>query len=361
MLKKITLEKKSWISNGVGKILIPGAIIIAGILIAAGGLIYVNKEKTQDVNKGKTQVLSIQQAAEKAISYVDQSLASQGATNTATLTGATDTESNVYQISFKISEQEYDAWVSKDGKYLFPAAYDLTENLNNASNSESNTSTDESQEATCESLKKTDRPLLEAFVVSKCPYGLQMQRVLYEIVKNLPSLAENIKVEYIGAIENNKITSMHGDAEAQENLRQICIREEQADKYWDYVGCYIKKGETDNCLTSTNVNKTKLNTCMTDTTKGLEYAKADFVSQNKYNISGSPTLITNEENLNKPNKPIEFVFGGRTAEAVKTLICCEFKEELSVCSQSLTTDSAASGFSEQYSSSSGSSSGGGCE
>jgi len=329
------------------KTLIPVAIIIAGILIAAGGLIYVNK--------GKTQVLSAQQAAEKAISYVNQDIASNGATNTATLTGATDTDSVVYQISFKISgyEEEYNVWVSKDGKYFFPAAYDLTA----TSTAESN---NEPQKPTCESLKKADKPILEAFVVSKCPYGLQMQRILYEVVKNIPSLAENIKVKYIGAVEGNKITSMHGDTEAQENLRQICVREEQADKYWSYIGCHIKKGDVDSCLAVANVDKSKLNTCMTDATKGLEYAKADFVLQDQYNISGSPTLIINGENLNTQNEPIEFVFGGRTAEAAKTLLCCGFGQKPENCSQKLSEDSAAAGFSESYGSSGGST-GGGCE
>jgi hypothetical protein len=33
-------------------------------------------------------------------------------------------------------------------------------------------------------------------------------------------------------VKNGKIASMHGDEEAKENLRQICIREEQKDKYW---------------------------------------------------------------------------------------------------------------------------------
>ncbi len=326
--------------------LIPVAIIVAGILIA-GGLIYVDK--------GKTQVLSVQQAAEKVISYVNQDIAFRGATNTATLTGATDTDSVIYQMSFKISEyeEEYNVWVSKDGKYFFPVALDLTA----TSTAESN---NEPPKTSCEDLKKADKPILGAFVVSKCPYGLQMQRILYEIVKNIPSLAENIRVEYIGAVENNKITSMHGDLEAQENLRQICIREEQTDKYWSYIGCHIKKGDVDSCLAVANVDKSKLNTCMTDTTKGLEYAKTDFALQDQYNISGSPTLIINGENLNTPNEPIEFVFGGRTAEAVKTLLCCGFGQKPENCSQKLSEDSAATGFSELYGSSGGST-GGGCE
>jgi len=40
---------------------------------------------------------------------------------------------------------------------------------------------------------------------------------LGEVIKNVPSFAADIKVEYIGAVADGKITSMHGDAEAQEN------------------------------------------------------------------------------------------------------------------------------------------------
>jgi hypothetical protein len=333
MLEKIT------------KNLIPLAIVIAGILIA-GALVFVKTGGVKEISQASlvTQSLTSQQAAERAISYIDQIIASQGATTTASLIAVNEEES-VYKLSFKIGQNEYTAYVSKDGKYLFPEGYDLTATSTEESNNEP-------KKATCEDLKKTDKPILEAFVVSKCPYGLQMQRVLYEVVKSIPSLAENIKVKYIGAIENNKITSMHGDEEAQENLRQICVREEQTDKYWSYIGCHIKKGDVDSCLAVANVDKSKLNTCMTDTTKGLEYAKADFTSQDGYKVSGSPTLFLNGEKVS------EFDFGGRTAEAVKTLLCCGFGQKPDTCSQKLSEDSAATGFSESYGSSGDSTSGG---
>jgi hypothetical protein len=172
---------------------------------------------------------------------------------------------------------------------------------------------------------------------------LQMQRVLSEIVSKIPSLANNIKVEYMGAVENGKITSMHGDNEAQENLRQICIREEQASKYWDYTGCYIKKGDSAGCLTSAGIDKAKLNSCMTDAGKGLAYAQIDFAASTKYKVTGSPTLILNGAQVS------EFDFGGRTAQAVKTVICCGANQQPEVCSQQLSTTSAAVSFSETYS------------
>ena len=319
------------------KVLIPLAIVIAGIFIA-GAFVYINQEKVGGKVSG---LLSPQQAAEKAIDYINQNILQQG--TTASLVNVTE-ENGVYKFRLKIGDKEYDSYVTKDGNLLF------IEGINIEKKPEASAE----EPATCEDIKKSDKPLLEAFVVSQCPYGTQMQRILNEIVKNIPSLANNIKVEYIGSVQGDKITSMHGDAEAQENLRQICIREEQSAKYWNYIDCHIKKGDVENCLTITSIEKEKLTACMADSFKGLKYAKEDFDEQNKYKVTGSPSLFLGGEKVS------EFDFGGRTAEAVKTLLCCGFSSEPENCSQKLTESSAATGFSETYSSSSGSSSGGGC-
>jgi hypothetical protein len=149
---------------------------------------------------------------------------------------------------------------------------------------------------------------------------------------------------------------MHGNAEAQENLRQICIREEQPTKYWSYLSCFIKlTNSSESCLTEASVDKTSLNSCMTDSNKGLKYAQVDFNLADSFSVSGSPTLILNGESVS------EFDFGGRTAEALKTVLCCGFNQEPSVCSQQLKTDQAATGFSPAYSTNATASSGtGGC-
>lgn len=198
---------------------------------------------------------------------------------------------------------------------------------------------------------------LEAFIVSGCPYGLQMQRILAPIATGLGA---NIKVRYIGSIENGTITSMHGDAEAQENLRQICIREEQADKYWPYVSEYMKKGNTESALTIAGIDKAKLNTCMTDASKGLKYAQADFDLANSRGVSGSPTLFLNGSQVS------EYEFGAdnnatgseRSAENVKNLLCYGFTAKPAACSTVLAKEPASSNFSEQYSG--GTVSGGSC-
>ncbi len=325
------------------KILIPVAIIIAGLLIA-GAFVYTNLVGPKETAAEKSSLA--QQTAEKAIKYINDNPNLTGG-GTASLISVLE-DGSVYKIHLKIGEQEYDSYVSKDGKLLFPSAYDIGEQPKTET-----APADETQQGkvTCEDLKKSDTPLFESFVVSNCPYGLQMQRILDEVVKNVPSLASNIKVEYIGSIEGGKITSMHGDEEAQENLRQICIREEEADKYWGYVDCHIQKGDVSGCLASVGVDTQKLNTCMSDASKGLKYAQEDFDSQNKYQVTGSPTLFLNGEKVS------EFDFGGRTAEALKTLLCCGFNTQSDICSQKLTETQAATGLSTTYSQGSGSSSG----
>jgi len=326
------------------KLLLPISIVIAGIIIA-GAFVYINQGKSQEPTAEET--LSSQQVADKAIDYINKNKDTLIGGNTASLLNISE-EGSIYKIRLKVGEQKFDSYVTKDGKFLFPGGYNLEETTKEES------PTEQPKKMTCEDIEKADKPLLEAFVVSGCPYGLQMQRILDEIVKNIPSLTANIKVEYIGSIGGDKITSMHGDEEAQENLRQICLREEQPDKYWNYIDCYIKKGEVESCLIATGVDRDKLAACMTDNSKGLNYAKEDFERQDKYKATGSPALFLNGEKVS------EFDFGGRTAEAVKTLLCCGFKTTPDLCSQKLTIESAAISFSETYSKSSGSS-GGSCK
>ena len=246
-------------------------------------------------------------------------------------------ESGVYKFKMKIDGEEYDSYLTKDGKILFPSGISLAE-------PEESTTTTEGEKMTCEDINKTKEPVLEAFIVSECPFGVQMQRVLNEIVKNIPQIASYIKVEYMGAIEGDKITSMHGDEEAQENLRQICLREEQPNNFWAYIDCHIKEGNVDSCLQTAQVDINKLTSCLTDGNRGLAYAEKDFVNQNKYEVTGSPTLILDGVKVS------EFDFGGRTAEAVKIMLCCAFQDKPGFCDTVLSTESANASFSPTYSS-----------
>jgi len=307
--------------------------IVSTIFLLVASLFLLSRQGV--VSTGGATLISASDAGAKAVAYINNNLVQSG---TATLVSAVD-DGDMYKVTTSYQSSNINVYMTKDGKWLFVSTpYDVTQPV---------PTTTTAPKKTCADITKAAASKLQAFIVSNCPYGLQMQRVLAEIVKNIPSLASSIEVRYIGAVTNGKITSMHGDAEAQENLRQICIREEQPDKYWPYVSCYIQAGSSASCLTSSGVDTTKLGTCTSDSSKGLAYAQADFALTDKYGVSGSPTMIMNGVTVS------EFDFGGRSADAVKTLLCCGFTAQPSACSTALTTDQAATSFSTAYSSGSG--------
>jgi hypothetical protein len=302
-------------------------VMIAAFLIGYGSKNGVsigifNNQKSEEV-------------AQQAVEYINQNFLAMSEEG-ATLVSVVE-ESGVYKFTMLIEDQEYNSYITKDGKILFPDGVPMVTETEEEVGTEAGA-------MTCEDLNKSDKPIIEAFVVSQCPFGTQMQRILNEIVKNIPELNNYITVKYMGEIQDGKITAMHGDEEAQENLRQICIREEQKDKYWNYIDCYLKEGQAEQCLASALIDIAALGQCMENTSRGLEYAQKDFDSESEYEVTGSPTLILNKGNVS------EFDFGGRTAEAVKTVICCGFNSPPAFCAKELTTDSAEAGFSPVYSS-----------
>jgi hypothetical protein len=230
------------------------------------------------------------------------------------------------------TEQKYTSYITKDGKIVFTSGAKVAELGNQPA-------APEAKKLGCSDLVKADG-VLTAFVVSNCPYGLQMQRAMKMAIDAKPDLAKSFAVKYIGSIDKGKIVSMHGDKEAAENLRQICIRDEQADKYWSYVSCYMKAGDAEGCATSTGVNTTQLASCTADAKRGLAFAQKDFDLANKYNVSGSPTLLSNGSQVVS-----EYDFGGRTPDALKQLVCCASKDQPEFCKTDLSKDAVATAFS----------------
>lgn len=286
---------------------------------------------------------SADQLGQKAVDYINNN----GLSSTPATLVSSSEESGLIKAKIQIGTNEFDSYITKDGKLLFPQAFDMSgeDTIADNSGSDGNTNTDATPADT--TIAKSDSPVLDAYVVSRCPFGLQMQRAMAEAVKEAPALADYLKVRYIGSVSGNTITAMHGNDEAQENLRQICIREEQSEKYWDYTTCQMKSGDTTGCEKSTGVNSTELSSCISDTSRGVAYAKEDFDLNIKYNVIGSPTLVVGDALVYESN------YGGRSADAVKKIVCAGFNTEPSFCSQTLNTAVAASSFSETYSSGSG--------
>ncbi len=206
------------------------------------------------------------------------------------------------------------------------------------------------QAAPAVDVPKTDKPKVELFVMSYCPYGLQMQKALvpaWDLLKN----KADIDVKFVSY-------AMHGKKEIDENTRQYCIQKEQPTKFSAYLKCFFGAGSNNGqeadykkCLTSAGVNQTSVTSCMakTDKTFGITTKYNDQSSwlsgqfpqyplqadlNEKYGVQGSPTLVINGVQAEV----------SRTPESVKQAICNAFNVAPAECGTALNTGSFDPGF-----------------
>ena len=330
LLEKVKSSNKNQLLVGMAAL----AIVVAGVLVFNNSKASANSSLSFLKFGSRSNTV-----AQETVDYLNTSVLQQG--QTATLVSSSE-ENGVIKFKINISGKEYDSYVTKNGKLLFPEGIAVdTKAANQPSQNPQNTD-QPAVEQTPANIAKVDKSQLDIYVVSQCPYGIQMQRAVANAVTNIPSLAQNIKIRYIGAVSGNTITAMHGNEEAQENLKQICIREEQNSKYWAYVGCYIKNGDGAGCQKSSGIDENKLNNCIQNPKKGLAYAKEDFDLNAQYDIQGSPTLVLNGVITD------ETPFGGRSADSMRNMICSSSKNAPGFCSTKLDANQANTSFSLTY-------------
>lgn len=279
-------------------------------------------------------LLSPQKAAEKAIEFINKNML-QGAT--ASLVNVSE-EGGVYKFRLKINEQEFDSYVTKDGKLLFTQGIDLNQQPQVAGAQEQ------------KEIPKTDKPEVKLFVMSFCPYGNQAEEIAKPVVDLLKDVVD-IEVRYV-IYENygsgypeycldkeKKYCSMHGINEFNQDIRELCVYRQQKDKFWDFVlgvnkDCSVSDVETcwKKVAQKTGINAAAVSACQK--TNAAKFAEEEKQLNKKYEVSGSPTLVINGVQYTGP----------RTSEDYKKAICGAFNNPPEVCNQTLSSStSAASG------------------
>jgi protein-disulfide isomerase len=190
-------------------------------------------------------------------------------------------------------------------------------------------------------VKKSDRPTVDLFIMSYCPFGLQAQKAFVPLIDKFKKYAD-IQVKFVQY-------TMHGLKEAQENTRQYCIREEQAAKYVPYAECFVKaEGQSEACLKEAKVDTKKLDKCYKakfeefggnakfDTQGGNPEFIADKEAALAAGVQGSPTLVINGAQAN----------ADRTQAGYAKAICDAFTDgkKPAVCDEKFSTDAYQPGF-----------------
>lgn len=304
------------------------ALIIAAVIVLGGVSLYQNRNNIRP-----------EMARLKTETFINNNLMQAG--TKATISEITKAY-GLYKVKVNIgADQKVDSYVTRDGKLFFPQGLAMDDA---AAAPTASTPTAANNQAAPADVPKTDKPTVELFVMSYCPYGTQIEKGILPVIK---ALGNKIKYELKFCDY-----AMHGEKELRENLTQYCIQKEQNSKFDAYLTCFLKASDSASCLTSAGIDTTKNNACVAKTDSefkvianfqsntdfrgtypGFNVYKADNA---KYSVGGSPTLVINGKTVSPARD---------SASLLKT-ICAAFNNQPKECSTVLSSAAPAAGFGE---------------
>lgn len=240
-------------------------------------------------------------------------------------------ENGLYKLTVLVMGQINQIYVTKDGKLMFVSPPIPITGVE--------TTQDEPE---IPEVPKSDKPEIELFTMSHCPYGTQAEKGILPVVKLLGDKID-FKLKFV-------YYAMHPQqGEVEEQLRQHCIQEEQNDKFLDYLECFLEDGDSDRCITEIGIDD--LTECTEridqefDVIANLEdeslWLNGRFPLFNihkedndGYSIGGSPTLVINGE----------IISVARDSVTLLETICSAFNEEPEECNTEFEPGTPSPGF-----------------
>ena len=248
--------------------------------------------------------------------------------------------SGLYEITISLDGQEIPIYVTADGVNLVQGVTPLDALIQGPQ--------DTAQQQTPEptQVPKSDKPEVELFVMSMCPYGTQAIKGILPVLELFGDKID-FSLRFVSY-------AMHGKNEIDENTVQYCIQKEQPEKFYAYLNCYLEEGTSEAwkaCQSKVGINTAKLNPCITATDtefkitelyndksswSGGSYPQynVDASLNTEYEVRGSPTLIINGVSSN----------AGRSSASYLAGVCAAFNEAPEECNTELSSASPSPGF-----------------
>ena len=253
-------------------------------------------------------------------------------------------------------------------------------------------------------VKKSQKPELQFFVMSFCPYGNQIEDVLrpvYDLIKDKANITPRYifdKIDdlasycqarsgdpnqcalyvqnkyftteteckktisqnlaqcqneslYIKSDQGVMYASLHGRQEANQNVREICAWNMTTDKkqWWDFIGAVNQNCTYENADTcwsdqakAAGLDTTKITECFNN--EGIALIEKEIAITEKFNVSGSPTVLINESDFPPESAYTQDGTGTlkigdkvatqaqyRTPNVIKAALCAAFQKSPSEC------------------------------
>lgn len=151
---------------------------------------------------------------------------------------------------------------------------------------------------------------LEFFVMSQCPYGVQVEKAITPVAKQLGG-ALDLTIDYIGDGAPGAFESMHGPAEVRGDIAQLCANELAHEKLLDFIACQnegVKQVDTNwrECASSNGIPVEPLEACINGD-QGQQLLGKSFAAAAERHATGSPTIYLNGEKYQGGRKPTDFL------------------------------------------------------
>jgi hypothetical protein len=326
-------ESKKILGFELNMILLLAVLLIATALVSTWAGFSV-AQSAIDAAAAKNAVSAVNTAAlsKEVETYINANLLPAG--TTAKITGIKEVTAGFYELPYTITQSgtvvsSGNLYANKSKLFLVQGEpLDLKTPLPKPEVQE--------EEPAATAPVKSDKPKIQLYVMSFCPYGNKAEdtmKPVFELLKN----NIDFNVHYIVNVSGTTVSSLHGAPEVVQNEREACVLKYYGNQAWfDFAG-YVNTncGSNGSCweagATTLKLDKDKISTCVTN--EGLDLMKANEAASNAANAKGSPTMFINGVKTNS-------VYQYGNSEAYKKAICDSFNNAPSACSTVLSGTTA---------------------
>ncbi len=337
VVKKDSKEKKGSFKDSIGPTLTDKARdnpwVVATLVLGVVVAIFIIGDLSGGVTGAAVGVMNSDDVGQKIVNLINE----RTQENAELL--SVEEEAGLYRVDFSTSQGESSVYVTLDGENIINGLIPL-QTLENADTTNTNINTNTPTE-----VPTSDKPKVELFVMSICPFGTQAEKGLLPVLQNLGDKID-FSLKFVSY-------AMHGKDEVDENTVQYCIQKEQEDKFYDYLKCYLEEQDPSHwkdCRAQVGVDEANLQSCISKTDNEFEITKlfndrstyrgnypqynVDKKDNTMYGVQGSPTLVVNGV----------VVSSARDSASYLNTICGAFNTAPEECNTQMLSTSPAPGF-----------------
>jgi hypothetical protein len=145
------------------------------------------------------------------------------------------------------------------------------------------------------SCREAKPKTLDMFVMSQCPYGAQAMIAADQVVDHFGKDI-TLNVHFIGGIQGDQLTALHGQTEVDENIRELCAATKYGKnhQFTKYLACRsrnYRSTEWQPCAKSAGMDEKVIQKCFDG--EGKDLLRKSYEFANSLKIGASPTFLSN--------------------------------------------------------------------